>query len=257
MGQKVNPRGLRIGVIEDWNTQWYANKNNFATYLKEDNDIRKYINKNYSNFEISKVVIERNGNNLVVKISSGRSKQLIGTKLDEDVLKRTANLIKYLKLNENMKESELTLKDKIIVDISKMVNPNKANKSDNRVEKKVSVDVYSVDKSDMDAQIVAERIARGLEDRNNSYKKVMRQAMAKAMRAGAEGIKTKLSGRINGVEQACSETYIEKSVPLQTLRAKVDYGFDEAHTTYGLLGVKVWIYKGEVFTKSRNEGGND
>ena len=109
----------------------------------------------------------------------------------------------------------------------------------------------------MDAQIVAERIARGLEDRNNSYKKVMRQAMAKAMRAGAKGIKTKLSGRINGVEQACSETYIEKSVPLQTLRAEVDYGFDEAHTTYGLLGVKVWIYKGEIFTKSRKEGGND
>ncbi|MCR4661063.1 MAG: 30S ribosomal protein S3 [Clostridia bacterium] len=233
MGQKVNPRGLRIGVIEDWNTQWYANKNSFATYLKEDNDIRKYINKNYSNFEISKVVIERNGKKLTVKIFSGRSASLIGSK------EKGSNV------------------DKIKADITKMVNPNKANKNDNRVEKEISVDVYEVKKPDMDAQIVAERIARGLEDRNNSYKKVMRQAMAKAMRAGAKGIKTKLSGRINGVEQACSETYIEKSVPLQTLRAEVDYGFDEAHTTYGLLGVKVWIYKGEVFTKSRKEGGND
>ena len=231
MGQKVNPRGLRIGVIYNWNTQWYANKDNFATYLKEDSDIRKYIKSKYNQYLISKIEISRAANKLNVTIYAVKSKALIGG--DESNVRR------------------------IEKEIAKIVNPNKAVKSDTRVEKVISVNVLEVKKPDMDAQVVAETIATGLENRNNNYKKVMRQAMGRARKASAEGIKVKLSGRINGAEQASSEIYSDGSVPLQTLRADVDYGFAEAHTTYGLLGIKVWIYKGEKFTKSRKEGGND
>ncbi len=219
MGQKVNPHGLRVGVISSWNTQWYADKKNFATFLKEDNEIRKQIKSKFFNAAISKILIERAANTITVNIYSGRPGVAIG-------------------------------KDAVgVAEIKKMVEKIVKGKV-------VNINVLEVKKVDMDAQLAAEAIAANLEKRIQ-FRRAMRQVMTRAMKAGAKGIKTMVSGRLDGAEIARSEHYSEGSIPLQTLRANIDYGFAEAHTTYGVIGVKVWIYKGEVYGKQQNKGGND
>ncbi len=219
MGQKVNPHGLRVGVISSWNTQWYADKKSFATFLKEDNEIRKQIKSKFFNAAISKILIERAANTITVNIYSGRPGVAIG-------------------------------KDAVgVAEIKKMVEKIVKGKV-------VNINVLEVKKVDMDAQLAAEAIAANLEKRIQ-FRRAMRQVMTRAMKAGAKGIKTMVSGRLDGAEIARSEHYSEGSIPLQTLRANIDYGFAEAHTTYGVIGVKVWIYKGEVYGKQQNKGGND
>lgn len=219
MGQKVNPHGLRVGVISSWNTQWYADKKSFATFLKEDNEIRKQIKSKFFNAAISKILIERAANTITVNIYSGRPGVAIG-------------------------------KDAVgVAEIKKMVEKIVKGKV-------VNINVLEVKKVDMDAQLAAEAIAANLEKRIQ-FRRAMRQVMTRAMKAGAKGIKTMVSGRLDGAEIARSEHYSEGSIPLQTLRANIDYGFAEAHTTYGVIGVKVWIYKGEVYGKEQNKGGND
>lgn len=218
MGQKVNPHGIRVGVISGWDTQWFADKKNFAVYLKEDNDIRKGIKTKYYSAAISKITIERAANTVTVNIHSGRPGVVIG--------KDAAGIADVKKLVEKI------VKGKV-----------------------VNINVLEVKKVDLDAQLAAENIAASLEKRIQ-FRRAMRQVMGRAMKAGAKGIKTMVSGRLDGAEIARSEHYSEGSIPLQTLRANIDYGFAEAHTTYGIIGVKVWIYKGEVYAK-QNKGGND
>ena len=219
MGQKVNPHGLRVGVISGWDTQWYADKKTFALYLSEDNKIRKELKSKYFNAAISKISIERAANNVTVNIFCGRPGVAIG--------KDAAGIAEIKKIVEKI------VKNKV-----------------------VSINVLEVKKVDLDAQLAAESIAASLEKRIQ-FRRAMRQVMGRAMKAGAKGIKTMVSGRLDGAEIARSEHYSEGSIPLQTLRANIDYGFAEAKTTYGIIGVKVWIYKGEVFTKKQNQGGND
>lgn len=218
MGQKVNPHGLRVGVISGWNTQWYADKKTFAVYLSEDNKIRTAIKKKYYGSAISKIEIERAANTITVNIFSGRPGVLIG--------KDAAGIAEMKAM------------------VAKIVK-----------DKVVNVNVLEVKKVDMDAQLAAESIAASLEKRIQ-FRRAMRQVMGRAMKAGASGIKTMVSGRLDGAEIARSEHYSEGSIPLQTLRANIDYGFAEAKTTYGIIGVKVWIYKGEVFA-NKKKGGND
>ena len=208
MGQKVNAHGNRVGIIKDWDTKWYADKKNFATNLKQDDDIRKFIKKNYYKSAISKITIERAANKVTVNIHTGRPATIIG--------KQGAGV-------ETMKK-----------EVQKFCP-----------ERNVNINVIEVKRPDMDAQLVAERIAEQLEARA-SFRRSMKQAMSKAIWAGAKGVKTMVSGRLDGAEIARSENYHEGSVPLQTLRADIDYGFAEAKTTFGQIGVKVWIYKGEV-----------
>lgn len=231
MGQKVNPHGLRVGVIQGWDSQWYANKKNFGKNLKEDNDIRKHLTKNYADSAISKIVIERAANVLTVDMFCGRPGVAIG--------KGAENV-------EKMKK-----------EISLIVNGKPARRSD-KVAKIINVNVHEVKRVDIDATLVAENIARQLE-RRIQFRRAMKQAMARAMKSGARGIKTMVSGRLDGAEIARVEQYHEGSIPLQTLRANIDYGTANAHTTYGVIGVKVWIYKGEVFNANitDNKGGQD
>ncbi len=218
MGQKVNPHGLRVGVISGWDTQWYADKKSFATFLKEDNEIRRTLKAKYFNASISKISIERAANTITVNIFCGRPGVAIG--------KDAAGIADIKKI------------------VEKIVNI-----------KAVNINVLEVKKVDIDAQLAAESIAASLEKRIQ-FRRAMKQVMGRAMKAGAKGIKTMVSGRLDGAEIARSEHYSEGSIPLQTLRANIDYGFAEAKTTYGIIGVKVWIYKGEVFAK-QNKGGND
>lgn len=222
MGQKVNPHGLRVGVISGWDTQWYADKKTFALYLSEDNQIRKTIKSKYYNAAISKISIERAANTVTVNIFCGRPGVAIG-KDAAGIADIKAIVEKILNVKEN--------------------------------KKVVSINVLEVKKVDIDAQLAAEAIAQNLEKRMQ-FRRAMRQVMGRAMKSGAKGIKTMVSGRLDGAEIARSEHYSEGSIPLQTLRANIDYGFAEAKTTYGIIGVKVWIYKGEVFVK-QNKGGND
>ncbi len=218
MGQKVNPHGLRIGIIKSWDTQWYADKKNFATYLSEDNKIRKALKKKYFNAAVSKITIERAANTITVNMFCGRPGVAIG-------------------------------KEAVgISEIKKTVEKIAAGKV-------VNINVLEVKKVDIDAQLAAESIAASLEKRIQ-FRRAMRQVMGRAMKSGVKGIKTMVSGRLDGAEIARSEHYSEGSIPLQTLRANIDYGFAEATTTYGIIGVKVWIYKGEIFTK-HGKGGND
>ena len=218
MGQKVNPHGLRVGVISGWDTQWYADKKNFAVYLSEDNKIRKTLKAKYYGAAISKISIERAANTITVNIFCGRPGVAIG--------KDAAGIADIKSIVEKIVKGRV-----------------------------VSINVLEVKKVDIDAQLAAEAIAANLEKRMQ-FRRAMRQVMGRAMKSGAKGIKTMVSGRLDGAEIARSEHYSEGSIPLQTLRANIDYGFAEAKTTYGILGVKVWIYKGEVFTK-QNKGGND
>ena len=218
MGQKVNPHGLRVGVIKGWDTQWYADKKEFSVYLKEDHTIRTFIKKKYYAAAISKILIERAAGKIVVTIYTGRPGVLIGKAGAEiEVIKR---------------------------DLAKLTGG-----------KQVIINVTEVRKIDADAQLVAESVAAQLEKRM-SFRRAMKQALGRTMRAGVKGVKMQVSGRLDGREIAGSEHYHEGSIPLQTLRADIDYGFAEAHTTFGMIGVKCWIYKGEVLQGAKkSEGG--
>ena len=218
MGQKVNPHGLRVGVITNWDTQWYADKKTFATYIKEDNAIRTTLKKKYYNAAISKITIERATDSISVNLFCGRPGIAIG--------KEAAGIAEIKKTVEKI-----------------------------AVGKAVNINVHEVKKVDIDAQLAAENIADQLEKRIQ-FRRAMRQVMMRATKAGAKGIKTMVSGRLDGAEIARSEHYSEGSIPLQTIRADIDYGFATAHTTYGAIGVKVWIYKGEVFGKKAKGGNN-
>ncbi len=219
MGQKVNPHGLRVGVIKDWDTQWYADKKAFSVNLKEDYELRKFIKNTYFQSAISSIRIERAANKVSITIFTARPGVLIG--------KGGAEI-------EVMKNS--------LTKIAK--------------GKQIAVNIVEVKKPDCDAQLVAESVASQLEKRA-SFRRSMKQAISRATRLGVKGIKIMVSGRLDGAEIARSEQYHEGSIPLQTLRADIDYGFAEAHTTFGIIGIKVWIYKGEVLggAKKVTEGG--
>jgi small subunit ribosomal protein S3 len=218
MGQKVSPHGLRVGIIKDWSSKWYANKQNFADYLVEDNKIRKYLKETLKTAGISSINIERKGTEVKVNVMAAKPGMIIG---------KAGAAIEELKKK-----------------LEKMTG------------KSVSLNIVEVKNLDMDAVLVAESIASQLE-RRISFRKAMKQAMAKTMKAGAKGIKTQVSGRLGGAEIARAEHYSEGTIPLQTLRADIDYGFAEALTTYGIIGVKVWIYKGEVLPQRKEaKGGN-
>ena len=218
MGQKVSPHGLRVGIIKDWSSTWYANKQNFSDYLVEDYKIRKYLKDLLKPAGINKLDISRKGDKVFVDIYTAKPGMIIG---------KGGAAIEELK-----------------VKLSKMVS------------KEVSLNIVEVKDIDLAAQLVAENIALQLEKRV-SFRKAMKQAMQKTMKAGALGIKTAVSGRLGGAEIARTEHYSEGTNPLQTLRADIDYGFSEAKTTYGIIGVKVWIYKGEVLPAKKDvKGGN-
>lgn len=218
MGQKVNPHGLRVGIIKGWDTQWYAGKKEFSAFLKEDYTIRTHIKKKYYAAAVSKILIERAAGKIVVTIYTGRPGVLIGKAGSEiEVIKK---------------------------DLAKLTNG-----------KQVIINVTEVRKIDADAQLVAESVAAQLEKRI-SFRRAMKQAIGRTMRAGVKGVKMQVSGRLDGREIAGTEHYHEGSIPLQTLRADIDYGFAEAHTTFGMIGVKCWIYKGEVLKSAKKaEGG--
>ena len=220
MGQKMDPHGLRVGVIKDWSSKWYADSKNFADYLVEDNKIRKFIKKKLYVSGIAKVEIERTAKFVKVNVFTAKPGLVIG---------KGGNLAEELKL-----------------ELQKMIN------------KDVNLNIVEVKNADMDAQLVAENIAGQLE-RRISFRKAMKQCMQKTMKSGAQGIKTAVSGRLGGADMARTEFYKDGTIPLQTLRADIDYGFAEADTTYGKIGVKVWIYKGEVLPTKKQvvEGGED
>ena len=213
----MDPHGLRVGIIKDWDSKWYANKKDFADNLVEDYEIRKFLKKSFAVAGVSKVEIERTAKSIRANVYTGKPGIALG-KGGEKVNKIRESLTKKFK-------------------------------------KDINVNIVEVKNPDVDAQLVAENIAGQIEKRI-SYRKAMKQCMAKAMKANAKGIKTACSGRLAGAEIARSEFYREGTIPLQTLRADIDYGFAEANTTYGKIGVKVWIYKGEVLpTKKDAEGG--
>ena len=218
MGQKMHPHGLRVGVIKDWNSKWYADSKNFSDYLVEDHKIREYVKKKLFVSGISKIDIERTPKFVKVNVYTAKPGLVIGK-------------------GGNYAE---TLKNELV----KMIN------------KDVNLNIVEVKNIDTDAQLVAENIANQLE-RRISFRRAMKQCMQKAMKSGALGIKTAVSGRLGGADMARTEFYKEGTIPLQTLRADIDYGFHEADTTYGKIGVKVWIYKGEVLPtkKVAKEGG--
>ncbi|HHT50267.1 MAG TPA: 30S ribosomal protein S3 [Eubacteriaceae bacterium] len=207
MGQKVNPHGLRVGIIKDWNARWYAKDKDFADLLIEDQIIRKYIKDTQFSAGIPEIEIERAANRIKIHIHTAKPGMIIG--------RGGAGI-------EAMRK-----------DLEKLTG------------KSILINIIEVKNIETDAQLVAENIAAQLEKRT-SFRRAMKQAITRAMRNGALGIKTSVSGRLNGAEMARTEGYQEGNVPLQTLRADIDYGFAEANTTYGKLGVKVWINKGEV-----------
>ncbi len=219
MGQKVNPHGLRVGVIQAWDAQWFAAKKDFAKYLKEDNVLRTYIKKQYYTYGIAKIGIERSQDKVIINIHTSKPGMLIGTK--------GAGV-------EQLKKELYKLVD----------------------QKTIHLNILEVKKPDMDAILVAESVALQLEKRS-SFRRSMKQAMSRVMRSGAKGVKIMVSGRLDGAEIARSESYHEGSIPLQTVRADIDYGTAEAHTTFGIIGIKVWIYKGEVLPTIKTEGGQN
>ena len=215
MGQKVNPHGLRVGIIKDWESKWYAEKD-FADNLVEDHEIRVFLKKRLYSTGVSKIEIERAADRVKVTIYTAKPGIVIG-KAGKD--------IEILK-----------------ADLSK------------KVGKKVLVDIKEIKRPDRDAQLVAESIALQLENRI-SFRRAMKSTMQRTMRAGALGIKTSVAGRLGGADMARKETYSDGTIPLQTLRADIDYGFAEADTQYGKVGVKAWVYNGEVLpTKENKEG---
>ncbi len=217
MGQKVNPHGLRVGVIKDWDSKWYA-EGEFADYLVEDYNIRKFLKKKLYAAGVSKIEIERQSDRVKVFLYTAKPGVVIG---------------------KGGAEIEVTKQE-----LAKMTG------------KKVSVDIKEIKKPDRDAQLVAENIAQQLENRI-TFRRAMKSCMSRTMKSGALGIKAACSGRLGGADMARTEFYSEGTIPLQTLRADIDYGFAEADTTYGKLGVKVWIYKGEVLPTKGNKEGSD
>lgn len=216
MGQKVNPHGLRVGIIKDWDTKWYAEKE-FANYLVEDVKIRKFIKKKLYSSGISKIAIERTAERVKITVFTAKPGIVIG---------RNGQAIEELKGQ-----------------VQKLT------------KHKVAINIEEIKRPELDAQLVAENIAQQLENRV-TFRRAMKQAMGRTMKFGAKGIKTAVSGRLGGADMARGESYHEGTIPLQTLRADIDYGFAEADTTYGKVGVKVWVYKGEVLpTKGNKEGG--
>lgn len=211
MGQKVSPNGLRIGINKGWTSLWYGDKKIFAKNIKEDNTIRNFIKKKYYACAISKVVIERTEKRIVVSIYTARPGILIGQKgAGVEALKKEL--------------AKITNADMISINIKEIKNP------------------------DVDATLIAESIANQLEKRVH-FRRAMKMAMQKAMKAGVKGIKAMVAGRLDGADIARTEHYHQGSLPLQTLRADIDYGFAEAKTTFGILGIKVWVYKGEILAK--------
>ncbi len=210
MGQKVNPIGFRVGVIRNWDSVWYENKKNYAKFLHEDLKIKKFVEKEHKNAGISRVIIERLHDRINVNIHASRPGLLIGRK-GADI-------------------------EKLKADIQKIASRN------------VYINIVEVKKPEKNSMLVAQQIAQQLEGRF-PYRRAVKQAIAGAIRGGALGIKIYVSGRLNGAEMSRAESYKEGRIPLHTLRADIDYGFAEALTTFGLIGVKVWIYNGEVLSK--------
>ena len=217
MGQKVDPTGFRIGVIRDWNSKWYADSKNFADYLVEDQKIRKFLKKKLYLAGISKIEIERTAKAVKANVYAAKPGIIIG--------KGGAGV------------------ESVKAELTKLIN------------KDINLNIVEVKNVDTDAQLVAENIANQLE-RRISFRRAMKQCMQKSVKAGALGIKTAVSGRLGGADMARTEFYKEGNIPFQTLRADIDYGFAEADTTYGKIGVKVWIYKGEILPEKKVEGGD-
>ncbi|WP_407567468.1 30S ribosomal protein S3 [Limosilactobacillus fermentum] len=219
MGQKINPNGFRVGVIRDWTAKWYADKD-YAAYLNEDLRIRKYIEKRLADASVSTVEIERAANRVNVSIHTAKPGMVIGKGGSEvEALRKELN---------------------------------------NLTNKRVHINVVEIKKPDLDAHLVGESVAEQLENRI-AFRRAMRGAMQRTMRAGAKGIKIQVAGRLNGADMSRIESYSDGTVPLHTLRADIDYSWDEAHTTYGVLGIKTWIYRGEVLPAKKNneaKGGN-
>ena len=213
MGQKVNPHGLRVGVIKDWDSKWYAD-GEFSEYLIEDYEIRKYLKKKLYSAGVAKIEIERASDRVRVIIHTAKPGVIIG---------------------KGGAEIEVTK-----AELAKLT------------DKKILVDIKEIKKPDKDAQLVAENIALQLENRV-SFRRAMKSCMGRTMKAGALGIKTCCAGRLGGADMARSDFYSEGTIPLQTMRADIDYGFAEADTTYGKVGVKVWIYKGEILPTKENQ----
>jgi len=212
MGQKVHPIGIRLGIVKDWTSKWYADSKNFADYLNMDLEIRDFIKKRLSQASVSHILISRPANNAVITVHTARPGIVIGKK-GEDI-------------------------DRLRKEVSE------------RMGIPVSINIEEIRKPELDAQLVAESVAQQLE-RRIMFRRAMKRAVSNAMRIGAEGIKIKVGGRLNGAEIARSEWYHEGRVPLHTLRADIDYGVARANTTYGVIGVKVWIFKGEIFEDSK------
>ena len=218
MGQKVNPVGMRIGINKDWSSKWFAEKKDFAKYLQIDNEIRKYLSKKLKDAAVSSIDINRNNKKTEIVIYTAKPGVVIGHGGEEI---------------ENIKK-----------EINKLTNEN------------IVVSIFEVKNPDLVAKLVAESIAKQIENRG-SYKMAQKRAIRNTMKAGAKGIKTSVSGRLNGADIARSEGYNEGTTPLHTLRADIDYATAEADTTFGKIGVKVWIYKGEVLPKKNVKGGNN
>ena len=221
MGQKINPVGFRVGVIRDWDAKWYANNKDFSTFLHEDLKIRKYIEDKLSNASVSRIEIERTAKNVTVSIHTAKPGMVIG-KGGSEV-------------------------EKLRNELNNLTNRN------------IHINIIEIKKPDLDAKLVGESIARQLEARI-AFRRAQRQAVQRSRRAGAKGIKVQISGRLNGADMARREWHTEGTVPLHTLRADIDYAWVEAATTYGNLGVKTWIYRGEVLpdkpkhNETKNEG---
>ena len=227
MGQKVNPHGLRVGIIKDWDSRWFASKKEFGDTLVEDYELRRDIKKKFYTAGISKIEIERDGKRVRIFIHAAKPGMVIGKRPEVKEGEKPAKGAEPDKLRELRLDCE------------------------KRLNKPVVIKVIEIKQPDLNAQLVAENIALQLEKRV-SFRRAMKQAIGRAMRFGAKGIKTMASGRLGGAEIARSETYHEGTIPLQTLRADIDYGFAEANTTYGKIGIKVWLYRGEVLHESNN-----
>lgn len=213
MGQKVHPTGIRLGVIKDWSSKWYADSRTFPEYVQTDHELRKLIKNKLKEASVSRISIERPAKKANITIHTARPGIVIGKK-GEDI-------------------------EKLRAELARMIGMSIAD---------VRINISEIRKPELDAQLVAEGIAQQLE-RRVMFRRAMKRAVTNTMRVGAEGIKVKVSGRLNGAEIARSEWYREGRVPLHTLRADIDYGLAEAYTTYGVIGVKVWIFKGEIFDR--------
>ena len=215
MGQKVSPVGLRIGIIRDWDSRWYADKNDVADLLHEDIKVRDLLRELYANAAVSRIEIERSKNRVIITVNTAKPGMVIGR--------------------------EASVKKTVVAKLEKLT------------QKEVFLNVVEIKRPEVDASLVADSIANQLENRA-SFRRVQKMAIQRAMRAGAKGCKTLVSGRLGGAEMARSEGYSEGNVPLHTLRANIDYAAAEATTTYGKLGIKVWIYKGEILPAKKRGG---